>query len=80
MQEQRKDEVLRQEIDGDCYKNFKSSIVKFIHDNELRYIEGSIAKYVCRYRFKGGTKDLLKAKRYLELLLIYENNKNLPKD
>jgi alpha-ketoglutarate-dependent taurine dioxygenase len=41
---------------------------------ELDFWEGNVLKYLLRYRFKDGVKDLEKAKHYLEYLIERENN------
>jgi len=41
----------------------------FILINCIGYAEGNIIKYVCRWKYKNGTADLVKAIRYLEKLL-----------
>lgn len=35
----------------------------------LPFFEGSIVKYVCRHKEKGGREDLLKAREYVDLLI-----------
>lgn len=41
----------------------------FITANDMGFLEGNIIKYVARYKKKGGTEDLKKAKIYLEKLI-----------
>jgi len=41
----------------------------YIASHEMSYLEGNIIKYVTRYKYKDGLKDLLKAKAYLERLI-----------
>lgn len=43
--------------------------IEFIHKNQLGFIEGSVIKYVCRWKLKGGQEDLKKARRFLDLLI-----------
>jgi hypothetical protein len=42
---------------------------KYILSHKLNFCEGNIIKYVTRYKNKNGLEDLLKAKKYLELLI-----------
>ena len=39
---------------------------------KLDFLEGNIIKYVTRYPNKGGVDDLIKAKKYLDLLIERE--------
>ncbi len=57
---------------GDHYKKFPIQPVEFCHKNKLGFIEGSIVKYVCRWRDKGKLEDLKKVKHYTELLIELE--------
>lgn len=36
------------------------------------YLRGNCLKYLCRYRDKNGTQDLLKARHYLDELITLE--------
>ena len=60
------------QVDGDHYSDMTIQPVAFIHANELGFIEGSVIKYVCRHRKKGGRQDLEKAIHFLELLIELE--------
>ena len=44
----------------------------YIIANKLDFLEGNIIKYVTRYPNKGGVDDLIKAKKYLDLLIERE--------
>jgi hypothetical protein len=44
----------------------------YIIANELDFLEGNIIKYVTRYKNKNGVEDLIKAKKYLDLLIERE--------
>ena len=46
--------------------------IQYIHANKLPFIEGSIVKYITRYKDKGGLQDLLKIKHYVDLLIELE--------
>lgn len=60
------------QVGGDHYKNMKMQPLDFIHANDLGFVEGSIIKYVSRWRVKGGITDLEKAKSLLQYLI--DNN------
>lgn len=57
---------------GDHYKKMKIQPVEFIHANGIPFIEGSVIKYVSRWRSKNGIDDLKKAKHFLDLLIELE--------
>lgn len=47
----------------------------FIEDQELGYHEGSIIKYVSRWKYKGGVQDLMKAGWFLLRLIQLEQRR-----
>jgi hypothetical protein len=49
---------------------------KFIHENGLTFAEGSVVKYVCRWRKKNGLEDLKKAIHYLQLIIEEEESRS----
>ena len=57
---------------GDHYKKLKIQPIEYIHANGIPFAEGSVIKYVSRWRDKGGVQDLQKAKHFLELLIALE--------
>ncbi len=57
---------------GSHYKKLRIQPVEYIHANEIPFEEGSVIKYVTRWRDKGGVKDLEKAKHFIELLIELE--------
>lgn len=61
----------RQEA-GNHYKNKAIQPIDYIHANGLNFCEGSIIKYVSRWRDKGGLQDLKKAKHFVDLLIEME--------
>jgi hypothetical protein len=61
------------QVGGKHYKNYKIQPIKFIHDNNIPFIEGNIIKYICRWRTKNGIEDLNKIKHYVDLLIELEN-------
>lgn len=67
--------ALDEQVGGNHYKDFSIQPVEFIHKNDLGFIAGNIVKYICRYKEKGGIKDLQKVKHYVEILLEFELKK-----
>lgn len=61
-----------QQVGGTHYKDMAIQPVEFIHRNEIGFIEGSVIKYVCRWRLKGGVEDLKKARHFLDILIEME--------
>lgn len=61
--------ALDKQIGGGHYKTLAIQPIEFIIKNKLGFCEGNVIKYICRYRLKGGTEDLEKAKHYIDLLL-----------
>ena len=58
---------------GDHYKKMKIQPVEYIHANGIGYIEGSVLKYVSRWKNKNGVEDLKKARHFLDLLIEAES-------
>jgi hypothetical protein len=44
----------------------------YIHDNQMGFAEGNVIKYITRWRYKDGIKDLYKAKQYIDMLIAKE--------
>lgn len=61
--------ALKNQVGGDHYKNLKIQPVEYITENGIPFIEGSVIKYVTRWRSKGGVKDLEKARHFLDILI-----------
>ena len=57
------------QVGGDHYKKLVIQTWDYIIANNIGYMEGNIIKYVSRWKEKGGEKDLLKAKHYLDKLI-----------
>ncbi len=57
---------------GDHYRQRAIQPVEYIHANALNFFEGSVVKYITRWRQKGGTQDLEKAKHFIDLLIELE--------
>jgi hypothetical protein len=64
--------ALNTQVSGDHYKSLKIQPIEFIHANGIPFAEGSVIKYVTRWRAKGGIADLEKAKHFIELLIELE--------
>ncbi len=64
--------ALNTQVAGDHYKALKIQPIEYIHANSIPFAEGSVIKYVTRWRDKGGLADLEKAKHFLELLIELE--------
>ena len=64
---------LQIQIGGGHYKELVIQPIEYIHANGIPFAEGSVIKYVTRWRAKGGIKDLEKAKHFLELLIALES-------
>ncbi|TFF09689.1 DUF3310 domain-containing protein [Pseudomonas sp. BCA14] len=64
--------ALEKQVSGDHYKALKIQPIEYIHANSIPFAEGSVIKYVTRWREKGGLADLEKAKHFLELLIELE--------
>ncbi|MBP5969933.1 DUF3310 domain-containing protein [Pseudomonas iridis] len=64
--------ALDKQVSGDHYKSLNIQPIEYIHANSIPFAEGSVIKYVTRWRDKGGIADLEKAKHFLELLIELE--------
>lgn len=60
---------------GNHYKAMAIQPVEYVHRNGLGFVEGSVIKYVSRWRAKGGIADLKKARHFLDLLIELEQSK-----
>lgn len=47
----------------------------YAYSHNLDFFEGNIVKYVTRWKDKNGLQDLLKAKEYLDRLILNEQKK-----
>jgi hypothetical protein len=59
---------------GSHYKDLKIQPVEYIHANDLGFCEGSVIKYITRWRAKNGIEDLKKARHFIDLLIEFESN------
>lgn len=69
--------ALSTQVGGDHYKKLKIQPVQYIHANGLGFIEGSIVKYITRWREKGGVRDLEKIKHFVDLLIELESKPDM---
>ena len=60
---------------GECIDAIKSALKSTPHGFES-YCRGNVMKYIFRYREKGGEQDLLKARVYLDWLIIEVSEQN----
>ena len=67
--EERSMKSSKKQVGGNHYLKYKIQPVEFIIKNNLDFCQGSVIKYVLRFKEKGGVQDLLKAKHYIELLI-----------
>lgn len=70
--------ALSKQVSGGHYKSLKIQPIEYIHANGIPFAEGSVIKYVTRWREKGGLADLEKAKHFLELLIELEGKMSAP--
>lgn len=70
---------LDRQVGGNHYKDKAIQPVEYIHANGLGFIEGSIVKYITRWRDKNGLEDLQKIKHYVDLLIDLETRNEQPK-
>jgi len=59
------------QVGGDHYKKLAIQPITYIMENELGFCEGSIVKYITRWRDKGGIEDLRKVIHFAELLIAH---------
>lgn len=65
--------ALSVQVDGTHYKDLAIQPVEYIHANGLGFCEGSVVKYVTRWRAKNGIADLKKARHFIDLLIELES-------
>ena len=65
--------ALTRQEGGSHYKDLAIQPVEYIHANGLGFCEGSVVKYVTRWRAKNGIADLKKARHFLDLLIEFED-------
>lgn len=60
------------QVGGDHYTKCAIQPAEYIHKNGIGFCEGSVIKYVTRWRDKGGIQDLEKAKDFINMLIEFE--------
>ena len=65
--------ALEKQEGGSHYKGYSIQPIEYIHANNIPFAEGSVIKYVTRWRDKNGVDDLKKAIHFLELLIELES-------
>ncbi len=70
-----KEDPLKVQVGGNHYKSLKIQPVEYIMANNIGYMEGSVVKYVTRWKDKGGLDDLRKARHFLDMLIDAEIKK-----
>ena len=60
---------------GDHYAKLAIQPMQYALANGIPFAEGSVIKYVTRWRDKGGVEDLKKARHVLDMLIAHEEAK-----
>ncbi len=60
------------QVGGDHYSRLAIQPLEYCHRNRIFDAEGKVIKYVTRWRFKDGVKDLRKARDVLTKLIDLE--------
>jgi hypothetical protein len=63
------------QVGGSHYTSMKIQPFEYITANNLGFVEGSVIKYVSRWRNKNGVEDLKKARHFLDMLIESETAK-----
>lgn len=59
------------------YSKLEIDPIDYCLNNNINFPEGSIIKYISRWRNKNGIEDLYKAKEFLNRLIKFEESKRL---
>ena len=65
---------LKEQVGGDHYSKLAIQPAVYAEQNKLSYLQGTIIKYVTRYKDKGGVEDLAKAMHSIKILIELEEN------
>lgn len=65
-------DALKTQVGGTHYKTMRIQPVEYIVANNIPFREGSVIKYVSRWKSKGGLADLEKAAHFLQMLIEEE--------
>lgn len=60
---------MKKQIGGDHYAKMAIQPWEYAEQNDLSFLQGSVVKYVSRYKDKGGIQDLKKAIHCIELMI-----------
>jgi hypothetical protein len=66
--------ALKMQVGGSHYKTDGIQPLEFILANNLPFCEGSVVKYIYRWKNKGGVEDLKKARHYIDILIERAEN------
>ena len=66
---------LKEQVGGDHYSKLEIQPAVYAQRNKLSYLQGTIIKYVTRYKDKGGVEDLAKAMHSIKILIELEDKK-----
>ena len=64
------------QVGGTHYQSLAIEPIDYILANELDFCEGSVVKYISRWRNKNGIQDLYKAKHRIEFLIEQAEEEN----
>jgi hypothetical protein len=67
--------AMNTQIGGDHYKKLAIQPIEYIHKNQIGFVEGSVIKYVSRWKNKNGVEDLKKARHLLDILIEMEGGR-----
>lgn len=61
------------EVDGNHYGKLKMQPIEYIDANDLDFDSGNVVKYISRFKYKNGQRDIVKAIHYclLEIKHVY---------
>ena len=62
----------KDKINPSYYRKGKIEVIDFILDQKMSYLEGSVIKYLTRWKEKNGIEDLEKAEWFLQKLMKIE--------
>lgn len=65
----------KNQVAGQHYKQLAIQPWDYIIANDIGYMEGSVIKYISRWRNKNGLEDLYKARHFLNKLIETEEGK-----
>ena len=68
---------LKEQVGGDHYSKLAIQPAVYAQHNNLSYLQGTIIKYVTRYKDKGGIEDLYKAIHSIKLLIELEDKNEM---